>query len=199
MNSAARHRDSERSFAGPEVRCTRWRDDYDLNGQHAAVVGSGAAIARVLPGVAAQARRVTVFQHDPIWVLPAPPLPGVRLLRRLPRDLLGLLPARTSQPLPGETTESPNFALLQRLTGEVLRLAAVVNLRVQVRDSWQRRQLTPDSTTGVRLHNHYYPALQRQNCTLITWPIARLAPLGIRTVDGQEHRVDCIIYAEDAP
>lgn len=31
------------------------------------------------------------------------------------------------------------------------------------------------------------------------WPIARPAPLGIRTVDGVEHRVDCIIYAEDMP
>ncbi|WP_405133310.1 hypothetical protein [Nocardia sp. NBC_01388] len=52
-----------------------------------------------------------------------------------------------------------------------------------------------EAAAGVRLHNHYYRALRQPNCLLITWP----APLGIRTVDGAEHRVDCIIYAEDMP
>ncbi|MEU0541018.1 hypothetical protein ABZ319_14215 [Nocardia sp. NPDC005978] len=197
MSSAARQHDSSTGYAGPRIHCTRWRDDHDLTGLHVAVIGSGAAIARVLPAVAVRARRVTVFQRDPVWVLPAPPLPGARLLRLLPADLLGPLPAHTSAPLAGETVTSTPNSLLRRVTGEALRLAALANLRVQVRDSWQRRQLTPDTTAGVRLHNHYYPALRRAGCSLVTWPIARLAPLGIRTVDGVEHRVDCIIFAED--
>jgi cation diffusion facilitator CzcD-associated flavoprotein CzcO len=41
----------------------------------------------------------------------------------------------------------------------------------------------------------YYPALQRENCKLITWPIARIAPDGIRTAEGIEHRADCIVFA----
>ncbi|MCU1644752.1 MAG: hapE [Nocardia sp.] len=194
-----------KTYTGQQIHCTRWRDDYDLSDLHVAVVGGGPAVARVLPAVITQARRVTVFQHDPVWVLPAPPVPGVRqLLRSLPEDLLGLLPADTAPPLPSSTPAEENapwspITPLRRLTHEVLRRTAAVNLRVQVRDSWQRRQLTPDSAAGVRLHNHYYRALQHPNCLLITWPIARLAPLGIRTVDGVEHRVDCIIYAEDMP
>ncbi|WP_067818397.1 hypothetical protein [Nocardia inohanensis] len=184
-------------FRGPQLRRTRWRDDFDLRGQHAAVIGDGAAVARILPPIVAQAARVTVFQQTPVWVLPSPPLPGVcAVVRLLPPDLLGLLPSDSAPPLPGDRApEHPRAA--HWLTAAVLRRAAAANLRVQVRDSWRRRQLTPDTTAAVRLHNHYYRALESPGCTLITWPIARLAPLGIRTVDGIEHRVDCIIYAED--
>ncbi|MRH88909.1 hypothetical protein GFY24_15890 [Nocardia sp. SYP-A9097] len=197
MNAVA----SAAGYSGPQIHCEHWRNQLELRGRHAAVIGGGAAIARVLPGVTAQARRVTVFQHDPIWILPTPPIPG-RLLRELPDDLLGLLPSDSAPPLPGETgPESPRRGLASRITlgipAAMLRLAATANLRVSVRDSWMRRQLTPDTAIGVRLHSGYYRALTRPNCKLVTWPIARVAPLGIRTVDGVEHRVDCIIYAED--
>ncbi len=37
--------------------------------------------------------------------------------------------------------------------------------------------------------------LQKDNCELITWPIANLAADGIRTVEGIEHQVDCIVFA----
>jgi cation diffusion facilitator CzcD-associated flavoprotein CzcO len=41
----------------------------------------------------------------------------------------------------------------------------------------------------------YYSALQRDNCKLIDWPIATLSPVGIRTSDGVEHHLDCIVFA----
>ena len=41
----------------------------------------------------------------------------------------------------------------------------------------------------------YYPALQKPNCTLVTWPIATLSPKGIRTVEGVEHQFDAIVFA----
>ncbi|MEU1210423.1 hypothetical protein [Nocardia sp. NPDC005825] len=163
-------------YTGPTLHCAHWRDQRELDGLHVAVVGGGPALARVVPPVVARARRVTVFQRDPLWILPAPPLPGLpALLRLAPADLLAALPGQA-----------------------VLRRVAAANLRVQIGDSWQRRQLTPDKPAGVRVHSRYYRALRQPHCTLISWPIARPAPLGIRTVDGVEHRVDCIIYAEDA-
>jgi len=41
----------------------------------------------------------------------------------------------------------------------------------------------------------YYPPLQRDNCKLIDWPIATLSPVGVRTSDGIEHHVDCLVFA----
>ncbi|MFC9998007.1 hypothetical protein [Nocardia sp. NPDC127526] len=232
MTSPARRRSVE-TFTGPQIHCARWRDEVPLTGRSVAVIGSGAAVARVLPPVVDLARKVTVFQHDPVWVLPWPELPGAReLVLLLPYDALGLLPANLSRHsgvlLAGIHQQRPSHpgygsrprarrddgadrvervdrvgrlarAGLRRVGSAVLRRAATANLRVQVADPWQRRQLTPDTTAGVRLHNHYYRALQRPNCKLVTWPVARLAPLGVRTVDGIEHRVDLIIHAEDMP
>src|SRR5690606_4288416 len=80
----------------------------------------------------------------------------------------------------------------------VVELVGRAQLRRQVRDPWLRRQLTPEFRAGCKrllMSDDYYPALQRDNCKLITWPIARIAPDGIRTAEGIEHRADCIVFA----
>ena len=67
-----------------------------------------------------------------------------------------------------------------------------------MKDPWLRRQLTPDFRAGCKrmlVSSDYYPALQRDNCKLIDWPIATLSPVGIRTSDGIEHHLDCIVFA----
>ncbi|TLG01690.1 NAD(P)/FAD-dependent oxidoreductase [Nocardia cyriacigeorgica] len=153
------------TFTGPQLHRKTFVPRHEFAGRRVAIIGTGAAAARLLPGIAAQARRVTVFQTDAVWVLPRAPLLG---------------------------------AVLRRTPDRVVRLLARVNLRLQVRDSWLRHRLTPDEAAGVAVHNSYYRTLGQPHCTLVTWPIARLVPLGVRTVDGIEHRVDIIVYAEDA-
>lgn len=153
------------TFTGRQLHRTAFRPRHEFTGERVAIIGSGAAAARLLPGIAAEAARVTVFQTDAVWILPRTPLPDA-LLRRLPQPLL--------------------------------RTAARANLRVQVRDSWLRHRLTPDDAAGLAVHNSYYRTLRHPHCTLVTWPIARLAPQGVRTVDGIEHRVDSVVYADDA-
>lgn len=150
------------TFTGSQVHRTAFAPRHEFTGQRVAIIGSGAAAARLLPGIAAEAARVTVFQTEAVWVLPRVPLPTATMPQRL------------------------------------LRLIARVNLAVQVRDSWLRHRLTPDDTAGVAVHNSYYRTLRQPHCTLVTWPIARLVPLGVRTVDGIEHQVDSIVYADDA-
>ncbi|GAC1609409.1 MAG: hypothetical protein NVS3B3_15930 [Aquirhabdus sp.] len=43
--------------------------------------------------------------------------------------------------------------------------------------------------------NDYYPALQKPNCKLITWPIVKITENGVQTMEGVEHDVDCIVFA----
>jgi cation diffusion facilitator CzcD-associated flavoprotein CzcO len=77
---------------------------------------------------------------------------------------------------------------------------ARAHLHRQVRDPWLRRQLTPSTRADGRrliVSSDFYPALQRENCKLISWPIATLSPVGIRTSDGVEHEFDCIVFATD--
>jgi hypothetical protein len=83
------------------------------------------------------------------------------------------------------------------LTGLVARRGKA-HLHRQVKDRWLRSQLTPDFTPGCKrmlVSSDYYPALQRDNCKLIDWPIATMSPAGIRTSDGVEHHLDAIVFA----
>ena len=70
-----------------------------------------------------------------------------------------------------------------------------VRLRLEIRDPWMRRQLTPSDGRQLIASSGYYRALRQPNCKLITWPIARISPRGIRSVEGVEHRCDCIVLA----
>jgi cation diffusion facilitator CzcD-associated flavoprotein CzcO len=92
---------------------------------------------------------------------------------------------------------APAWVVPERRRGLLpVRCMATAHLRRQVKDPWLRRQLTPDEHMRHPVPSDtYYPALQRANCTLITWPIATLAPRGIRAADGIEYQVDCIIVA----
>ena len=67
-----------------------------------------------------------------------------------------------------------------------------------MKDPWLRRQLTPNHRIGCKrilLSNTYYPALQKPNCKLITWPIVKLTERGVLTAEGVEHQADCVVFA----
>ena len=78
------------------------------------------------------------------------------------------------------------------------RLLARVHLRLSVADPWMRRRLTPTQSGSVaprHTTSRYYPALQAENCTLVTWPVYAVTEQGVRTAEGIEHRADCIVLA----
>ncbi|MDV6012500.1 NAD(P)/FAD-dependent oxidoreductase [Haloechinothrix sp. LS1_15] len=185
------------SYTGHTMLSARWDHDYDLRGKHVAVIGTGASAVQIIPELVTQAARVKVFQRTPGWVLPKPNPRHPEWLRSLFRRV----PAAQSRARHalywlhevmalGIVWNSPATTLLQYLARGYLRLA--------VNDSWLRRQLTPDYRIGckrVLMTSDYYPALQAPNCKLITWPIYAISPNGIRTAEGIEHDVDCIVFA----
>ncbi|GAB3476850.1 flavin-containing monooxygenase [Amycolatopsis cihanbeyliensis] len=185
------------SYTGHKIHSARWDHDYDMTGKRIAVIGTGASAVQIIPRLVEQARTVRVFQRTPGWVMPRLDhgYPGwlTKLFRRRPAVQhayrAALFWAHEVMAL-GLVWNSPFTTALQAV--------ARAHLRLTVRDSWLRRQLTPDFRIGckrVLMTSDYYPALQRENCKLITWPIATLAPNGIRTADGIEHEVDCIVFA----
>jgi cation diffusion facilitator CzcD-associated flavoprotein CzcO len=82
----------------------------------------------------------------------------------------------------------------------VMRVAQRVALRhlhQAVPDPELRAKLTPDYTMGckrVLLSNDYYPALTRDNVSVVTEDIKEVRPAGIVTSDGVLHEVDIIIF-----
>lgn len=185
------------TYRGHKMLSAEWDHDYDLTDKRVAVIGTGASGVQIVPKLVEHARSVKVFQRTPGWVLPKPNpqhpgwlktlfrhRPGVQGLMRealfLAHELVAL----------GVVWDSPATTVLQGL--------ARAHIRGIVRDPWLRRQLTPDFRIGckrVLMTSDYYPALQRDNCKLVTWPIYAISSNGIRTAEGIEHEVDCIVFA----
>lgn len=185
------------SYQGHRIHSARWDHDYDFAGKKVGVIGTGASGVQIIPELAREAGALKVFQRTPAWVIPRPDFktPGWN------RKLFARLPAsqRAVRQALYWTHETMALAVIWNspLTRVAERLARR-HLHRQVRDGWLRRQLTPDFRIGckrVLVSSDYYPALQRDNTSLITWPIARIAPNGIRTADGIEHELDCIVFA----
>jgi cation diffusion facilitator CzcD-associated flavoprotein CzcO len=185
------------TYEGHKIHSARWDHDYDFTGKRVAVIGTGASAVQIIPELVKQAEFVKVFQRTPGWVLPrldgATPAAAQTLFTKVPavQEL-----ARQALFWGHEITAT---ALVWNtpLTGLVARLGKA-HLHRQVKDPWLRRQLTPDFRPGCKrmlVSSDYYPALQRDNCKLIDWPIATVSPVGIRTSDGIEHHVDCIVFA----
>ncbi|MCC3317838.1 MULTISPECIES: flavin-containing monooxygenase [Nocardia] len=184
-------------YRGHKAYSGRWDAGLDVTGLTVAVVGTGATAVQIIPELVDRARRVTVFQHTPRWVLPHPQY-------RVPawnRSLFEKLP------LTEDLTRAAYFWAHEVIGSGVawptglttaLEQVAKLQLRLQVKDRWTRRQLTPNYRANCQqllISNAYLPTLDRDNCKLLTFPIVRLTERGILTVDGVERRFDTILFA----
>lgn len=184
-------------YQGKKIHSARWDHSYDFKDKRVAVIGTGASAVQIIPELVKEVKSLKVFQRTPGWVMPRPDLHkpewNKSLFKRLPAT------QTAARELLFWGHESMATAVIWN-TG-LTRLAergARAFLRSQVKDKWLRRQLTPDFTIGckrVLVSNDYYKALQEDNAQLITWPIAKLSEKGVRTSEGLEHEVDCIVFA----
>ncbi|MFG1792394.1 flavin-containing monooxygenase [Nocardia sp. NPDC049149] len=184
-------------YTGHKIHSARWDHDYDFTGKKVAVVGTGASAVQIIPELVDKAASVKVFQRTPGWVLP-------RVNRRtnsVTKEIYRRVPAAEQLARQawfyGHESVALGVVWNTPLT-RVVELVGRAQLRRQVKDPWLRRQLTPDFRAGCKrllMTDDYYPALQRDNCKLITWPIAKLSEHGIRTSEGVEHQADCIVFA----
>ncbi len=185
------------TYTGHKIHSARWDHDYDMTGRRVAVIGTGASAVQIIPELVKKAAKVKVFQRTPGWVLPRLDFAQPGWAKQLFRHVPG------AEELARQTLFWGHEAVAVGMVWDTpattaIQLIAKAHLRRQIRDPWKRRQLTPDFRAGCKrmlMTNDYYPALEKDNCTLITWPIATMSPAGIRTADGIEHEVDCIVFA----
>ncbi|MET8648894.1 flavin-containing monooxygenase [Nocardia aurea] len=185
------------TFTGHKIHSARWDHDYDFTGKRVAVVGTGASAVQIIPELVKKAASVTVFQRTPGWVLPRVNRRTTPLTKQLYRHVPGAETLSRQLWFYGHESVALGVVWNTPLT-RVVEMVGKAQLRRQVKDPWLRRQLTPDFRAGCKrllMTDDYYPALQRDNCKLITWPIARISEQGIRTAEGIEHRADCLVFA----
>jgi len=188
------------TFAGPTMHTARWDHDEDLRGRRVAIVGTGASAVQVIPTIAPEVERLTVFQRTPIWCLQKLDRPlGPRLhglLRRVPG-------AQLAMRLASQSFVEATFPLPAHFHG-VVPIAKVgerqglAHLRRQVNDPAVRERLTPRYSLGCKrpaFSNEYLPAFNRPNVELVTDSIEAVEPNGVRIAGGRLHEVEVLILA----
>jgi cation diffusion facilitator CzcD-associated flavoprotein CzcO len=186
----------EDAFAGRRFHSAEWDHGYDLRGKRVGVIGTGASAVQFVPELAEQAAHLTVFQRSGNWFLPRRNRPYPTPIRAAIRYVPGLQAYRRWFIF--HYGEALTLSIRHpRTLGRLFGAASAIFMRWQLRDREVRRKAWPDYTFGckrVLFSSAYLPALQRPDVDLVTEPITRLTQAGVRTADGREHPVDCLIY-----
>jgi cation diffusion facilitator CzcD-associated flavoprotein CzcO len=183
-------------FAGNAFHSARWDDSVALRGKRVAVIGSGASAIQFVPRIAPDVEQLTLFQRTPGWVVPK----ADRMFSGPQQQLRRFAPYRWY-------TRARLFWIHERRVNgfvdtsvgmaEAEQLARTM-LRRKVADPQLRAALTPDYAIGCKrllISSDYYPALTRDNVTVVTSPITEMTPDRMLTADGRSHGADVVIYA----
>ena len=186
------------SFRGELFHTARWNHDFDLTGKNVAVIGTGASAVQVVPVLAPQVARLSVFQRTPAWVVPKPDVRYSERARRFyARFPLALQASRLAKFWMSELFGPVIFLNSDRLSA-IGQKASLRHLRSQVSDPELRAKLTPSFQFGCKrmlISSDYWSSFERENVDLVTEPIEEIRGDGIETQDGVLHEADAIVLA----
>jgi cation diffusion facilitator CzcD-associated flavoprotein CzcO len=197
------HIEGAESFRGATFHTARWDHSVPYEGKRVGIIGSGCSAAQVVPAIAGQVGRLTLFMGKAQWIIPRSDrnysaferfvtnLPGIRHIKRF------LIFA----------WHEVRFVAFRRyrFTSQISRFVKSLyaknlqkNLDRYIADEKLRRHMMPDYELGCRRvipTNAYLPALSRENVDVDISGIERITPTGIRTNDGKNIPLDIIVYA----
>jgi len=187
-------------FKGEKFHTARWNSEAKLTGKRVAVVGSGASAIQVIPSIAPDVSELLVYQRTPSWIVPRDNHPYSNLFKAV----MSYVPFsqkiyRAAIFLVKELT----FLTFQRNTwlydkaGQLSKWVADNHRENSVSDPVLREKLTPKYQMGCKrilTSDDFYPAMMRDNVTLITDKIVDVESDGIITQNGKE-KVDVVVMA----
>ena len=182
------------TFRGRAFHSSRWDHSRSTAGERVASIGTGASAIQYVPAIAADTAHLTVFQRTPIWVSPRIDIPFTAEQHELfERDPIAAQKLRDEV---FDSYESSSFDVDDAQTREATELAHSYLMR-KVADRELRAKLTPDYPLGCKrplMSRDWFPTFALPHVHLETSPIVRFTEHGLLTADGNEHRVDTVIY-----
>ncbi len=191
------HFEGIESFAGAAFHSARWDHSVKLDGRRIGVIGTGSTAAQLTVALVPRAERYDLFQRTAQWVMPranAYYTDEERAAFKDPVELDKFVQLYRSNSINGYATavldfDSPELAEIERLCRENLN---------SVRDPELRAKLTPTYRAACKrivISNEFYDAIQQPNANVVTSPIERIEPRGVRTADGVLHELDVLALA----
>lgn len=189
-------------FKGIKMHTGDWDASVDLSGKRVAVVGVGSSATQVTAALAPIVKHLTVYQREPTWVLPKGDRDYTEQERAQFRDESEAQRRKARRKLFWDTNKvmingrsyKPHTTLSKRL-----RTMAEAYIEHTFKDRPDLKEaVTPRyAFAGKRLvfNGDYYPALLRDNVTLIPRAVERLTETGAVDAGGVETPLDAIIMA----
>jgi len=207
------------NFGGPSFHSSRWDHSVDYKDKRVAVIGAGASGFQIVPTIAADTERVTVFQRTAQWMFPNPNYhekvgAGVQwAIRNLPfygrwyRFLLfwpgcdgGLLAARIDPDYTHEADEAGEQATAVSPVNDAARMMFTDWIVSQLGDDADLiDKVVPDypptAKRTLQDNGSWLSALRRDDVELVREPIAHVDEKGVVLESGRRFDVDLIVYA----
>lgn len=199
------------SFAGPAMHTAQWRNEVDLTGKRVAVIGTGASAMQLVPAIADDAQRVTIFQRSKQWALPHPRYhdevsDATRYLMDHVPFYLAWYRLRAfwnfTDRLHSALQIDPNWAHPEQSINEVNErhrafLTEYVKRQLGPRQDLLEACLPEYPPYGKRplIDNGWYTTICRDDVDLVTDPIAEVRPSSVVTADGTEYEADVLVLA----
>jgi cation diffusion facilitator CzcD-associated flavoprotein CzcO len=182
------------AFRGRAFHSSRWDHSKSTAGERVGSIGTGASAIQYVPAIAAETAHLTVFQRTPIWVSPRFDFPYTaeqqELFEREPSA------AQKIRDEAFDAYESASFDVDADQTREATELAYSYLMR-KVSDPELRAKLLPDYPLGCKrplMSRDWFGTFALPRVYLETSPIVRFTEHGLLTADGNEHRLDTVIY-----
>lgn len=191
------------TFQGAQFHTARWDHDVAYAGKRVGVIGSGCSAAQVVPAIASEVERLTLFMGKAQWIIPR----SDRNYSNVERVLMNLPVIRQINRFMIFAYHELRFAAFRRypLTENISKFVKALyarnlrkNLEKYIDDAELRRHMMPDYELGCRRvipTNKYLPALSRENVSVDISGIEKITRTGIRTRDGKDIPLDIIVYA----
>lgn len=186
------------AFKGPVFHTARWRHDVDLAGKNVAIVGAAASAIQVIPQIAPKVAHLDVYQRTPNWIAP-------RMDHAYPGWMKGLFRA---VPFLARAYRGWIFSMMEmrhlafhsedNFMKRMVSRQFERSMEAMVKDPELRAKLTPGYPIGCKrilISDDYFPAIQRENVSVVTDGIDRIEQGGVRTKDGALREADVIILA----
>ena len=186
-------------FQGAAFHSARWDHSVSLDGKNVCSIGNAASALQFIPQIAPKTKKLTVFQRSANWVVKK----NDREYTAFEKWLGTVFPPlllwyRFYIFMRGEGMLYP---LMFGKSGWLRRKSEQQTkdyIDEKIRDPELRKKLVPDYPMGAKrilFSDDYYDALDRDNVDVVTEPIDRIEPGGVRTKDGVLHEADVIVYA----
>ncbi len=188
------------TFAGPSFHSAQWEHDVPLDGKRVGVIGNAASAIQFIPQIAPQVSALTIFQRSANWIIPKPD----REYTAIEKAIGTAFPIWTKlyRFAIWFQGESAIYSVVTRKGWKpmqaLVRRKSLQYLKQKVADPELRKILTPDYPMGAKrvlFSADYYDAVVRDNVDIVTEPIERIVPEGVKTRDGAVHEADVLIYA----